>query len=94
MNTRDFAKKMRKASKNILKALIPALGLKRRVETALYLRYVREMSMYEVAEELGMSYESFSNYLCVARAEMLNVIEQDYDIVSEDTRKLIDKLLQ
>lgn len=94
MNTKDFAKKMNRASKNVLKLLLPALGLRKRVERALYLRYVQEVNMYDIAEELGMSYESFSNYLCVARAEMLNVIEQDYDIVSDDTRKLIDKLLQ
>lgn len=94
MNTKDFAKKMNRASKNLLKFLLPELGLRKRVERALYLRYVQEASMYDIAEELGMSYESFSNYLCVARAEMLNIIEQDYDIVSDDTRKLIDKLLQ
>lgn len=94
MNTRDFAKKINRASKNVLKLLLPTLGLRKRVEKALYLRYVQEANMYDTAEELGMSYESFSNYLCVARAEMLNVIEQDYDIVSDDTRKLIDKLLQ
>ena len=94
METREFAKKMNKASKNVLKLLLPTLGLRKRVERALYLRYVQEANMYDIAEELGMSYESFSNYLCVARAEMLNVIEQDYDIVSDDTRKLIDKLLQ
>ena len=94
MNTKDFAKKMNRASKNVLKLLLPTLGLRKRVERALYLRYVQEANMYDIAEELGMSYESFSNYLCVARAEMLNVIEQDYDIVSDDTRKLIDKLLQ
>lgn len=94
MNTRDFAKKMSRASKNVLKLLLPQLGLRKRAERALYLRYVQEASMYDIAEDLGMSYESFSNYLCVARAEMLKVIEQDYDIVSDDTRKLIDKLLQ
>lgn len=94
MNTKDFAKKMNRASKNVLKLLLPELGLRKRVERAIYLRYVQEASMYDIAEELGMSYESFSNYLCVARAEMLNIIEQDYDIVSDDTRKLIDKLLQ
>ena len=85
---------MNKVSKNVLKLLLPQLGLRKRVERALYLRYIQEASMYDIAEDLGMSYESFSNYLCVARAEMLNVIEQDYDIVSDDTRKLIDKLLQ
>jgi len=94
VNTKEFAKKMNKVSKNVLKLLLPQLGLRKRVERALYLRYIQEASMYDIAEDLGMSYESFSNYLCVARAEMLNVIEQDYDIVSDDTRKLIDKLLQ
>lgn len=94
MNTRDFAKKMSRVSKNVLKALLPSLGLKNRVERVIYLRYIEEDSLYDIAKELGMSYESCSNYLCIARVEMLRTIEQDYDIVSDDTRKLIDKLLQ
>ena len=94
MDTREFARKMSRVSKNVLKALLPSLGLKNRVERVLYLRYIREENLYNIAEELGISYESCSNYLCVARAEMLRTIEQDYDIVSDDTRKLIDKLLQ
>ena len=94
MDTREFAKKMNKASKTLLRSLIPALGLKNRVERTLQLRYVHEKSLYDIAEELGISYETCSNFMCVARAEMLRVIENDYDIVSDDTRKLIDKLLQ
>ena len=51
MNTRDFAKKINRASKNVLKLLLPALGLRKRVERALYLRYVQEANMYDIAEE-------------------------------------------
>ena len=47
MNTRQFAYKMNRASKNILKPLIPALGLHKKAETVLYKRYVEEVCLYD-----------------------------------------------
>lgn len=94
MNTRQFAYKMNRASKNILKPLIPALGLHKKVETVLYKRYVEEMCIYDLAELLGVSYDTLNNYLCTARLEMLTAIERDFDILPKETQNLIKKLLE
>lgn len=94
MNTREFASKLNRTSKNVLKPLIPALGLHKRAEKVLYMRYVDEASIYDIADDLGIAYESLSNYLCIAREEMLKTIEKDYDILPSETQLLINKLLQ
>ena len=94
MNTRQFAYKMNRASKNILKPLIPALGLHKKAETVLYKRYVEEVCLYDIAEDLGISYDTLSNYLCSARAEMLNTIQRDFDILPDNIQVLIKKLME
>lgn len=93
MNTRQFAYKMNRASKNILKPLIPALGLHKKAETVLYKRYVEEACIYDLAELLGVSYDTLNNYLCDARQEMLFTIERDFDILPAEIQILIKKLM-
>lgn len=88
-----FSRKLSKASKNVLRPLIPALGLHNRAERVLHLRYVEENSLWNCAKEMGIAYETFANYLCTARMEMLDVIKNDYDILPEDVQILIKKLL-
>ena len=63
MDGRNFANRLNKMSKNVLKPLIPALGLHKRVERVLYLRYIEEQSIYHIAEDVGMSFDSLNNYL-------------------------------
>ncbi len=93
MTSREFAGKMNRASKTILRPLIPALGLHKKAETVLYQRYVEEKCIYDISESLGVSYDTLSNYLCVARAEMLKTIERDFDILPENIQILIKKLV-
>lgn len=94
LSTREFAKKMNRASKNVLRGLIPALGLKSKAEKVLMAWYVSETCKYDIAKDLGIAYESLSNYICKARKEMLDTITRDFDILPDDTQKLIGKLLQ
>lgn len=93
MNGRVFANRLNKMSKNVLKPLIPALGLHKRVEKVLYLRYVEEKSIFDIAEDVGISFDSLNNYLCVARAEMLETMQRDYEILPQDIKNLIDIIL-
>lgn len=88
-----FSKRISKASKNVLKPLIPALGLHTKTEKVLTMRYIDENSLWECANKLGIAYETFANYLCVARAEMLDTIKNDYDILPEKVQILIRKLV-
>ena len=48
----------------------------------------------DIAEDLGISYDTLSNYLCSARAEMLNTIQRDFDILPENIQVLVKKLLE
>ena len=50
--------------------------------------------LYDIAEDLGISYDTLSNYLCSARAEMLNTIQRDFDILPENIQVLIKKLME
>lgn len=93
MNGRVFANRLNKMSKNVLKPLIPALGLHKRVEKVLYLRYIEEKSIFDIAEDVGISFDSLNNYLCVARAEMLETMQRDYEILPQDIKNLIDIIL-
>ena len=51
-------------------------------------------SIYDLAELLGVSYDTLNNYLCTARLEMLTAIERDFDILPKETQNLIKKLLE
>ena len=77
-----------------MKPLIPALGLHKKAETVLYKRYVEGMCIYDLAELLGVSYDTLNNYLCTASSEMLTAIERDFDILPKETQNLIKKLLE
>lgn len=93
MDGRNFANRLNKMSKNILKPLIPALGLHKRVERVLYLRYVEEQSIYDIAEDVGMSFDSLNNYLSFARHEMLSTMQRDFEILPDDIKKLVNIVL-
>lgn len=93
MTSRQFANRMNKASKNILRPLIPALGLHKRAETILYKRYIEEDCIYDLAEFLGVSYDTLNNYLCDARQEMLSTMENDFDILPPEIQVLVKKLI-
>lgn len=93
MKNREFAGKLFKSSKNLLGMLIPSLGLRERTEQILVARYVKGLCVWDVAEEMGITYESAMNSLCKARREMLYTMETDFDILPADTQKLIKKLL-
>ena len=93
MDGRNFANRLNKMSKNVLKPLITALGLHKRVERVLYLRYIEEQSIYDIAEDVGMSFDSLNNYLSFARYEMLSTMQRDFEILPDDIKKLINIVL-
>ena len=93
MDGRNFANRLNKMSKNVLKPLILALGLHKRVERVLYLRYVDAHSIYDIADDVGMSFDSLNNYLSFARYEMLSTMQRDFEILPDDIKKLINIVL-
>lgn len=93
MLNENFASKLNKAPKEFLKNLIPSLGLKGRYEEILILRYVRGLCIWDVADSVGVTYESAMNSLCEARKEMYRTMKEYYNFYPEETQKLIKKLL-
>lgn len=94
MDKRKFTAKLNHTSKNVLRAIIPALGLHQRSERALTMKYIEEKCMWDIAEELGISYNSTGNFISVARMEMLDLMQNDYNIYSDEVKAHIDKLLK
>lgn len=46
-----------------LKIVIPGIGLKKKQEKALMMKYVDEASIYEIAEELGMNEQQLGQFI-------------------------------
>ena len=82
-----LTKALNQLSKFILKIVIPGIGLKKRQEKALMMKYVDECSQYDIAKELGMTYESAGNFLCKARNDMLKILREEQDIVPDEVKK-------
>lgn len=92
MTTNDeinLASALNDLSKITLKIVIPSIGLKKQYEKVLWMKYVDECSNAEIAEELGMTYESASNFLCKARKSMLKILENENDVIPDDVKHML-----
>lgn len=94
MDKKEFSRKLRLANVNTLKTLIPALGLHRRNEQVLMLRYVEQKSLWDISEKMVLTYESASNLLSTSRLEMKRLMNDDYELYPKDVQILIDKILK
>ena len=56
-NSLSFAKRLKKLNKNSTKILLNEIGLDKESKEILYKRYVEEMSLVEIANELGYTKE-------------------------------------
>ena len=81
-----LSKVLNTLSKITLKIVIHGIGLKKKQEKALMMKYVDEASIYEIAEELGMTYESTSNFLCKSRKAMFDILKNQKDVIPEDIK--------
>lgn len=94
LNKKEFSKRLSKVSVNVLRNLIPALGLHKRNEQILILKYVEQRGLWDIAEKMTVTYESASNLLCISREEMQRHMVEDYDILPKDIQILVDKILK
>lgn len=94
LNKKEFSKRLSKVSVNVLRTLIPALGLHKRNEQILILKYVEQRGLWDIAEKMTVTYESASNLLCISREEMQRHMVEDYDILPKDIQILVDKILK
>lgn len=94
LNKKEFSKRLSKASVNLLRTLIPSLGLHKRNEQILMLKYVEQRGLWDIAEKMTVTYESASNLLCLSREEMQRLMIEDYDILPKEVKILVDKILK
>lgn len=81
MNQKEFNKKLKEFGKITLPILIPIVGLKNNQAKALIDFYVKEMSYYEIGEELGLTPDSVGNLICLARKEFNRKLEKQRKII-------------
>lgn len=73
-NSLSFAKRLKKLNKNSIKILLNEIGLDKESKEILYKRYVEEMSLVEIANELGYTKESTNNLLAKSRRVLEDII--------------------
>lgn len=94
MLNNNFASKLSKMPRMVLKNFIPSLGLRERVEEILIYKYVDGLCVWDVADKMGITYESAMNSLCEARKEMYTSITEYYDFYPAEIQNIIKKLLE
>lgn len=93
MGQRGFAKKLEGLSKNALKVLLPAAGLKVKDERILRLWYIDEYSIYEIADDMHLVKESAYNSLCVARGRLETILTTQRHLLPEHCQDIIQYLI-
>ena len=81
MNQKEFNKKLKEFGKITLPILIPIVGLKNNQAKALIDFYAKEMSYYEIGEELGLTPDSVGNLICLARKEFNRKLQKQRKII-------------
>lgn len=94
MDKKEFSRRLRLANINTLRTLIPALGLHKRNEQILMLKYVEQESLWDISEEMALTYESASNLLSASRLEMKRLMKDDYELYPKEVQVLINKILE
>ncbi len=90
MDKRKFTAKLNHTSKNILRAIIPALGLHQRSEQALTMRYIEEKCTWDIADALGITFESTANFLSKARVEMYYLMTSPNQVLEPQAKEAIE----
>lgn len=84
-----FNEILKRMSKIYLRIIIPGIGLKYKHENVLYLYYVEEKSIAEIADELKMTRESTANLLCKARKELRAMIKRHKILMSDELQQCL-----
>lgn len=90
MDQKEFNKKLKEFGKVVLPVLIPVMGLKRNQEKVLTNFYVKEMSYYEISEELGITTDSVANLICLARKNFNKKLSKQKNLIPPDLLPYLD----
>lgn len=89
MEKRLFSKRMFKSNRNLLKEILLEAGLRPRVYEILYRHYIEGESVYEISEQMGISYGSVNVMLSHAREELLSSFVTSSMAFSDKSRSYI-----
>lgn len=78
--------------RNSRKILIKECGLPKQYEQVLWMRYVQDKSVNELADELGYTRESIYTLLHKARKDLENKLYNQYELYPDDIQTIIDTL--
>lgn len=90
MEQKQFNKKLKEFGKIALPILVPLVGLKNNQATALIDFYVKEMTYYEIGEELGLTPDSVGNLICLARKEFNKKLTKQKKLIPLDIIPYLD----
>lgn len=93
-NSLSFAKRLKKLNKNFTKILLNEIGLDKESKEILYKRYVEEMSLVEIANELGYTKESTNNLLAKSRRVLEDIILEQYELMPIKLQMIADYLYE
>lgn len=94
MDRRKFSKRLGSLSKVACKDLILSAGLKLREERILISWYVREHTIYQIAEKERLQIESAYNALAQARNRLHNILLQQKEFLPDKVQNIIIFLFQ
>lgn len=86
-------KSLKRVSKNIIDILINNIGLKKYQKKILYDRYINKKLIKNIAIEYNKSERKINSDLKNARNRMFYLIEKEYNIQDDLTKKAINILL-
>lgn len=73
----ELQRQLKQMSKTAIAMLIKCAGLQRKYKTILTLRYVDELSIYEIGEKMGYTKESATNLLSKARKQLITIVHKE-----------------
>lgn len=85
-----FARKLKKLNKNSMKILLNGIGLDKESKEILYKRYVLEMSIVEIANDIGYTKESVNNLIAKSRRSLEDIILDQYELLDKNIQKIAD----
>lgn len=87
-----FVKQFEKLNKIAKLKLIDNIGLNNKYKEILKLRYIEEMSIYEIADKYGYTYDTVKLQIYKARKALEEIIEFQSDLLSIEIKEIINNL--
>lgn len=88
----ELQHQLKQMSKTAIALLIECAGLQRKYRIILTLRYVDELSIYEIGEKMGYTKESATNLLSKARKQLITITQKERHIFPDSLQRCLDEI--